>query len=1372
MDAFELRDAWYTVSVEFPARTHAIDTLESALTEASSRCSSRLAATFSKLVDALLAVAHLPRSEVERYALEETSKLNRSFLDDKRATTELARRLRAKEVLGESARRDAWVAATKRWRELRVEKAVDEFDAFLAHERVSNPPAVQKAYEALAADQRAAHAALVAHVAKMTNAFRAVVDDESPLGANATTSAVSIAPEPRSSRTNPKPSFPSLEAVVRWREGMDLRLDAWDAAAAEDVRALEDATRDVDEDVAAALARAAAAVAAARDAEFEVFDFEFERVRRAEEAAKAEARERSSSPEEGGRRRRRRFREETAKRRAKSRFRRGARSRCSTSRARRKPQPSRRRRAPPRRARETPRQTARPRRAEARRLGAFLEDAARLRETHRFVAERSAADAEASLASLREAFARSDGERELAFEAARKSVARTQTEPALAAAESRAISALEEIETGYRVFWRDATDVADAFPARCRSHFDAYERRVCRLLRLVPNARRARADAVGDVADGDGAGDGGEDGDADDEPETQADAGNEANDEGGEKDDERDPALVAWDAEDALEEWTLEEERNEENAQVADAGSGGGDDDAPSDSAEPAEVEPADAADDASSEPGEPKPPPRERVATRGGASFAVWSDLVEHVANGSRLGPDDAGEAEPAPAGGADARISSRPPSPPDPQTSSNVVPGSFDASLALGKEDVAAPLLLAARDALLDDYETHLEAELRRADARAYDEAEFAREELESRLMAHRPRYGALEEGDVGKRRAALRERRAAFERYLLSAARAAKLADERFALSLEETEKTSNARVAAVGDVERRLGATASAAALVIREKEAARAVSAARDELESAFAALRERAERNCEHVTRQTANFRFTQGLPKAAPPPPEARDGPGEGAAGEGAEGEASEAPAAGDDAPSTPADAETPADEGDEVSREAEASSPDGTGPSSAAEDASTPDPGDDRFARLAAVDAAARKSLADHRAQIADVRERCLAALAEAERAFQEAVPHHKEDLALLDVVRVACDKAAFAAAKVSEEDARLKASLEATAAYFGKVARGRSKARDPVTHDRETTAEKVLETLASFRVALLKRCLALEIVDPALAPDHAEAAIELDDPERPNAPAADRREGEEGVSPDGATGEAEEGDASGEVTEAPKEETVTADSARVSAAVETARAAVAAAGEAYFAAKAPERESTRPDAVPESEGGAEALVATKQAFFDALEADAAKRRDAEAAELRFFVAGLGETLGKALEATLARELETGLGVVAEAGRAAAAETASAARDVSSRRSEHKDRMRPGIAHPGRKLELAALLASERERAEDAAKVIQDESRNATTETRARRRDGRAGSGATRLAATLAAASSFRRTRARTAPARRRSRRRGART
>jgi uncharacterized membrane protein YgcG len=406
--------------------------------------------------------------------------------------------------------------------------------------------------------------------------------------------------------------------------------------------------------------------------------------------------------------------------------------------------------------------------------------------------------------------------------------------------------------------------------------------------------------------------------------------------------------------------------------------------------------------------------------------------------------------------------------------------------------------------------------------------------------------------------------------------------------------------------------------------------------------------------------------------------------------------------------------------------------------------------------------VDAAARKSLAENRAQIAELRERCLAALAEAERAFQEAVPHHKEDLALLDVVRVACDKAAFAAAKVSEEDARLKASLEATAAYFGKVAMGRSKARDPVTHDRETTAEKVLQTLASFRVALLKRCRALEIVDPATAFDHASVAIELDDPERTKA--ADRgsrneegvSSGEEGVSPDGAPGEAEEGEAA---EAGQKEETVSlSDSARVSAAVETARAAIAAAGDAYFAAKNPERPSTRPDSVPESEGGAEALVKTKRDVLRRARArrlEAPGRRGGGASVLRRRYrrdAWKGAGGDAHTRARNRARLRGGGG-----SRGGGGDGVVAARDVSSRRSEHKDRMRPGIAHPGRKLELAALLASERTRAEDAARVIENENAKRVKRLRRvrRRRNGRAGSGAFRGSPLSSrAASWFRRT------------------
>ena len=112
-----------------------------------------LAATLPKVVNALLAVAHLPRPEVERFAQEETSKLNRSFLTTRRHH-ELTRRLRAREVLAESARRDAWVAAAARWRELRVEKAVGRFLESLAHGRVAHPPAVRAAHEALAADRK------------------------------------------------------------------------------------------------------------------------------------------------------------------------------------------------------------------------------------------------------------------------------------------------------------------------------------------------------------------------------------------------------------------------------------------------------------------------------------------------------------------------------------------------------------------------------------------------------------------------------------------------------------------------------------------------------------------------------------------------------------------------------------------------------------------------------------------------------------------------------------------------------------------------------------------------------------------------------------------------------------------------------------------------------------------------------------------------------------------------------------------------------------------------------------------------------------------------------------------------------------------
>ena len=101
--------------------------------------------------------------------------------------------------------------------------------------------------------------------------------------------------------------------------------------------------------------------------------------------------------------------------------------------------------APPKRAREAA--AARVRLARrAGRLCAFLEEAARLRGPHRFLAERSAAGSEEALASVREAFESGDGS-ERALEPARAAT-ETQTEEALAAAEARATSELDAIEDG------------------------------------------------------------------------------------------------------------------------------------------------------------------------------------------------------------------------------------------------------------------------------------------------------------------------------------------------------------------------------------------------------------------------------------------------------------------------------------------------------------------------------------------------------------------------------------------------------------------------------------------------------------------------------------------------------------------------------------------------------------------------------------------------------------------------------------------------------------------------------------------------------------------------------------------------------------
>ena len=1324
MDASTLINAWETIRVEFPDRTHRIDLLENALADLSSKCSNELATTFARVVDALVAVAHLPRPEVERFAVTETGNLNLQFLDDKKATNELCRRLRAREVLSESKRRDAWVAATNRWRELRVEKAIAEFEGFAGDKAVSDPESVKAAYRALQEDQRAAHAALVQHCEKITSEFSAVVDGD----ANTMDTITEKQP-------------PSVEQVLRWREGLDVRLNAWDAAGAEDLKTLEEANAGVDDGINQALIECANAVDAARSATFEVFDFEFERVRAVEEVE----RERGRLGVEA----------ETADAADKANETTGEGEEGEGEDGENNGGPplplymssslvddlcapkaaaiTASMRASLTRAKYAVTEKSKAWRKETTNLAAFVETAVRLRETHRTLARQNTVNAEQSLVDLRDESIAADASREQAFEVARSCIAQCQTEVDLDEATNETLRKLDDIETGYRTYWREATETAQNLPSRVRNHFNAYERRVCRLLRLVHNARREIAVQEGVAGDDvEGAEEGeGETAQLDAQPDAEPDALGDPSDaaQTDSKEEPVDPAIKEWNAEDELEEWVIEQELEETEAAKEAEGSADGEGGAEGEGEAEGETEvPADApADEATDD--TPKPPPRERVATRSGNnSFAVWSDLVDFVVNPPEL--DENGE--PVTSDNSNETNENETPTPPP-------VP-LFDAELSVS-ERVSVPLLLTVRHALLCDYESHFSAEWGHASNRSYEETEFKREELEQKLLQHRPRYGQVEENDCGARRKFLRERKNAFDRYLLSAARCAKMADERFAVSMIACEMKCDKLTQAVNDIKYLLGAAASVAALGIREKECERSVDLATTEFEVLCSALREKADKNYQYVLAQTAQCRKQQGLPKALFAEPVVEEGE------ETQEGDEEQAETKMEETPlaepaAEPEASEQPSDEEkEETTKEATKDNLLKTVSQPSMETSEitqryVPVPGDDRYARLTAVDAAARKSFTENLASIKELKVKIFEKLNEAKDQFATAVPHHKQDLQLLDVVRRATEKAKFDVEKIHTEDAMSKSALDAFANYFDKVGRGRRKSRDPVSHDLDTTFEKVLEKIKTFRVALLKRCHVLEIVPDELVLDHGDLKIELDDP----VAEIERAPDEEGEPAE--TSPAESEPAEGEPTEPEN----LADSTRVASILETARATITTAGETYYSEKDQERVSTRPDRLPETEGGVEALLDTEKETFDTLENDSAEKRDTAAAEFRFFIAGLGERLEKALETTLIRELEQGLCSVADAARVAAAVTAPAARAVSSCRSDHKDQMRPGIAHSGRAKELTALLTSERTRATNASQMIDTESKNVMSATHdAAARWARRLRRATKLAATL---------------------------
>ena len=156
LEESDVRAAWSAISTELPARLDYIDRLERDVKTASSAAKTQLETSLSHAVDALVAVAHATRPELERFTAAETVALNKARLEDERQMADLTRRLRTREVEKERDELARWTAAFARWRDARVERHVRRFVALVESEAFADPPERRDALEALARDQRRA----------------------------------------------------------------------------------------------------------------------------------------------------------------------------------------------------------------------------------------------------------------------------------------------------------------------------------------------------------------------------------------------------------------------------------------------------------------------------------------------------------------------------------------------------------------------------------------------------------------------------------------------------------------------------------------------------------------------------------------------------------------------------------------------------------------------------------------------------------------------------------------------------------------------------------------------------------------------------------------------------------------------------------------------------------------------------------------------------------------------------------------------------------------------------------------------------------------------------------------------------------------
>ena len=364
---------------------------------------------------------------------------------------------------------------------------------------------------------------------------------------------------------------------------------------------------------------------------------------------------------------------------------------------------------------------------------------------------------------------------------------------------------LDDIELNYRDFNGAMGEIARSNPKSQREAWEEYQRRLCLVMRLVPNAApRPEPEPEPEpepVPETEGDAQGGAEGEGTTtEPETGDKVGEEEKvieperNDGEEEDDEDDEDESAWRESDA---WKVEDE-SEEGTRVADDVirdqirrlglrlrarlRQAARNTSPSPSRQPRRTRRT---------PGRPRRRRRRRRRHLRKATGKAATGTPTRTPT-TTASPSSTRKATPSLDEEGNPTFHPPPPPPPPPKPIPHVQP-----QLDLAESDLL-PVLVAARDALLDDAERHLELVLDRAERLVAGEIEDLRDELEDTLRSHRPRAGRLEETNARSRASTLATQRRRFDAHLARVAQGARRAEDRVATAIASADEENRRAV----------------------------------------------------------------------------------------------------------------------------------------------------------------------------------------------------------------------------------------------------------------------------------------------------------------------------------------------------------------------------------------------------------------------------------------------------------------------------------------------------------------------------------------------------------------------------------------------